>query len=194
MAFFIPPNDGYTFANPRRQVFGLPHPFTNYIFKNYTPKTYSKLIQTCNKFFSQNKIIIMDRIDFEEDYNYGCLIYSLEELYDFETDDSFEKERCIIDFDELEANHMKLWITESILYHYKSDASDLSNFLYRFDGDLFDLEEQKLTFEEYMTIIKASKNIKEVVLVETIVKNLDGLFIATKDLLKPLCGVKNLRL
>ena len=52
----------YTFTNPRRQIFSLPLPFTNYIFKKYTAQLYQKLVITCKQFFSQKPLIVVASI------------------------------------------------------------------------------------------------------------------------------------
>ena len=52
----------FSFSNPRRQAFSLPYPFTTYIFRNYTPKTYVNLMKSCKLFYAQKHILVVDKV------------------------------------------------------------------------------------------------------------------------------------
>ena len=112
------------FAEPRCQNFVIPTFMKNYIFKNWTPLAYEKMMQTCKLIFSTHRMIV---VDVGEEYPTWC--------GDIETPGQIcYNEKNIVRF-----NRTKLWLTgraniapceEDFLYIYpgaiRSDVHELS--------------------------------------------------------------------
>ena len=174
-------NDEYSFNKPRRQVFALPYGFTNHIFKNYTPHVYWKLAMTCKQFFGQKRLIVDKSLRSASVFGGNCAYFL-----------DYDKP---ISLDSMKHNKTKLWITEYCEFKepFKTAASGILKYFYRFYGFIIKMKGQDLTFEEYMFYVK-SKNSEDVFLWDITVKNPDGSLVLAKNLLKPLCGVKFLYL
>ena len=173
-------NSEYSFTKPRRQTFSLPYGFSNHIFKNSSAELYLKLSMSCKQFFGQKRFIVVESIESPNSVeNPGYII----------------NEDKVISIDSMKNNHTKLWITENIYFDepFKTAASDISKYIFRFDGNYLSLNKQKLSFDEYMFLVK-SKNLEEVKLQHCIVRNFDGTFASAVDLLKLLCNVNVIHL
>ena len=86
---------------------------------------------------------------------------------------------------------IKLWITESITCAFPDAASDLVKHMYRFDGILLDLEDQELSFDEYMKLT-SSPNLNKIRFDNVAVKNSNGDFVSTHSYFEHLREVRDL--
>ena len=172
----------WTFNQPRPQNFDLPYGYTNHIFKNHTAGLFSKLMMTCKQFFSKERILVVDHVQ-----------YSFSEMdADFHGQKEFP-----LSLEKLKKNKTKLWVTEQLNSHVMNNhIKNLSEFLkaiYRFDGSGLWLFQREFTYEEYMALV-ASKNLAVVFLYQCDVKYSDGSFACSHALLKPIAHVWELLL
>ena len=99
-----------------------------------------------------------------------------------------------IPFEEMKDSQTKLWIALDVVIDKSpmNFASELTKYIYRFDGKRLNLTKQKLSFDEYMFLVD-SKYLEDVTLCNITVKHLDGSFAVAKNLLNLLWGVKKLK-
>ena len=172
-------NSIYNFDHPRRQNISLPYNYSGYIFKNYTPKAYKNLVKTCKQFFGRERLIVVEALRI---FNHKI---KMDDVY------------LALSVKALNANKIKLWITESLYYNnFQNIINDVSFFLkiiYQFNGTMIEIYGQRLTIDDYMMLV-ASKKLEDIDLRKCKVENNDGSLVSVETLFRPLTNIEDLRL
>ena len=136
----------YTFNKPRPQACSLPFNYSGYIMKNSTAQAYKNLIPTCKLVFHENRFIFADTI---MTWSSGITVIAVPKHFK-------------ISWSQLKSFKNKFCISDEIFFdvpNYTKCASEMLNYIWCFDGTLICLNKQELTFNEYLILMKFSKNV-----------------------------------